>query len=160
MYGVSREIVEHLLLTYPEAASHRDREGKAPLHLAFHEYKWRSQPGLEHGDILKKSMNDIVEKLCRAAAWIVVIEDIHGMSALEYAIEEEAEIKIVQKLQIAAANHNKNVTTSLVKKRESRLSSTTRIAGHKFHCSNSCGCIPYRYQSHAQKSRRLNYLIK
>jgi len=104
-HGIAKDVVEYLLQCYPEAASHQDCEGKTALHHAFCNYKWRSQPGLEFGKELRKSIVGIIEKICEVYPSVLTKEDMNGMSALEYAIEEEVELKVVSKLQKATEKH-------------------------------------------------------
>jgi len=104
-------------------------------------------------------LNDIVEKLCEIAASMVVTEDKNGISALEYAIEEEAELKIIKKLQKSAANQRKNIITNHFEKPISGFWSKTRVAQNKLPRLISLRCKQYRYLSSAQQLRRSNYII-
>jgi len=104
-YGATQDVIEYLLQRYPEAASHQECEGKTALHLAFHNYKWRSQPGIEFGNELRKSIVGIVEKICKVSPSVLTKEDMNGMSALEYAIEEEVDFGVVSKLQKATQKY-------------------------------------------------------
>lgn len=102
MHGASAFVITYIVSLYPEAAEVQDVNGKTPLHLAFCDYRWKSQSGIEEGLEIRKSMRKIVQCLCNAAPESVVLEDEKGVSAIESAIEEEADMRVIRSLQKAS----------------------------------------------------------
>lgn len=115
-WGASSAVVDFLIYKYPAAAGMTDLDGKTPLHLTCENCCYdaacdmghlpfekncgadESQPQLVKGPLLP-----VIKALCKAAPKIPNIEDDEGISALEYAIMHDADVKVVKLLQKASS---------------------------------------------------------
>lgn len=100
-WGASPRVVKFLLQVYPDAAGLQDAMGKTPLHLCCESYASKYSSRKAEGQPLKDAMVEVVRRLCRAAPDAVNLEDMEDMTALEYAIEADVELKVVRSIQKA-----------------------------------------------------------
>lgn len=98
--GASPTVVRFLLLKNPNAASRADVLGKTPLHLACEHYMFTYDPAVEgrNAPPVEDAIKSVVDDLCKLPE-CVNMEDMNGMSALEYAIDSDCPLKVVKKLQ-------------------------------------------------------------
>jgi len=99
MHGTSSSIVKFLIEQYPAAASIPDSDGKTPLHLAFINCRSITRSSNFVYFESRAPWIDVVEMCCRIAPSTITKEDVNGISPLEYAIMEEVEYCVVDKLQ-------------------------------------------------------------
>lgn len=97
-YGISVRSMKVLLTANPKAAGALDLNGQTPLHLVFHEYNWKTQSQVEFGREFSRATLGICELLCRAAPKSVLIE-VDGVSVIESALVEDADLRVVRVLQ-------------------------------------------------------------
>uniref|UniRef100_A0A7S2MMT4 Uncharacterized protein n=1 Tax=Helicotheca tamesis TaxID=374047 RepID=A0A7S2MMT4_9STRA len=97
-WGASPSVIKFLVEKNPSAVGFQDFSGRTPLHYMCQQYAKRCQVR-RGGQRISKLMLKIVKVLCRAAPSTVNVEDYQGMNALEYAIEADADIDLVQYLQ-------------------------------------------------------------
>eukprot|EP00586_Coscinodiscus_wailesii_P003463 CAMPEP_0172485456 /NCGR_PEP_ID=MMETSP1066-20121228/13500_1 /TAXON_ID=671091 /ORGANISM="Coscinodiscus wailesii, Strain CCMP2513" /LENGTH=190 /DNA_ID=CAMNT_0013250739 /DNA_START=304 /DNA_END=876 /DNA_ORIENTATION=- len=112
-FGASTSVIKHLVKKNPKAAEMQDTSGQTPLHLEFYDYRWKS--------LVSDSAHHTVKCLCDVAPKSVVLDDKDGMSAIEYAIDEEADMKVIRllqktsqsfrKLKISTEDNHKSVKT-------------------------------------------------
>jgi len=116
MYGSYADVVEYLLQKHNVAGT-SDIQGRTPLHLLFNDLKYRSKDGIEFGPETRDSIYPIVSLLCEASLRCAVTEDHMGKSALEYAIEEEADfaiVKVLQKMSRTFYRHGPNISNEKI----------------------------------------------
>jgi hypothetical protein len=80
----------------------QDITGKLPLHLACEHYSKNYDAKRERDIPMKQAIVTVVNSLYRAAPSTINLEDMEGLSALEYAIEYEAGLRVVKDLQKAS----------------------------------------------------------
>ena len=97
--GASAAVIKVLVDAYPDACLIQDDDGRTPLHLACD-----SSCELFEGSAntpREAPTYEVVHTLLVASMSVVPLEDEEGMSALEYAIFSNANIKVVKLLQRA-----------------------------------------------------------
>lgn len=100
-WGAFPEVIKFLIEEYPDAAGFQDAMGKTPLHLACESYASKYSSRKNGGRPLKDAMVEVVRRLCRAAPDSVNLEDMDDMTALEYAIDADVDLKVVRSIQKA-----------------------------------------------------------
>eukprot|EP00567_Pseudictyota_dubia_P006414 CAMPEP_0197438428 /NCGR_PEP_ID=MMETSP1175-20131217/5430_1 /TAXON_ID=1003142 /ORGANISM="Triceratium dubium, Strain CCMP147" /LENGTH=332 /DNA_ID=CAMNT_0042968161 /DNA_START=108 /DNA_END=1109 /DNA_ORIENTATION=+ len=100
-WGASPRVVKFLIEGYPDAAGLQDAMGKTPLHLACESYASKYSSQKAEGRPLREAIVEVVRRICRAAPDAVNLEDMDDMTALEYAIEADVELKVVRSIQKA-----------------------------------------------------------
>ena len=100
--GAAPSIIKSLTDAFIDAADHPDIDGKTPLHLACQHYASAYRP-TKHLDgslvSLQDAMVESIQLLNRPA--VVNMEDEEGMTALEYAIDTNADLRIIKNMQRA-----------------------------------------------------------
>lgn len=94
--GASNEVIKVLVTAYPDACMIQDVNGRTPLHLLCN-----SSCKLFEDDIKKKSKPSLVSvcELLLASPESVMLEDNEEMSAIEYALCSDADMKTIKILQ-------------------------------------------------------------
>lgn len=112
--GASPHIIRYLCNLQPIASGSRDNSGRTPLHLVCKNYaiKYKPYKDISMTDAMLQSVRTIID----LSPETVNIDDQDGMTALEYAIEANADIRTIQSIQKACERGWK------VKKNKSRSS--------------------------------------
>jgi ankyrin repeat protein len=100
--GASPEIIKCLSESFPDAVDHADEEGKTPLHLTCESYAstYRAAKSPDGALVsMQDAMIKTVDLLNKPS--VVNLEDEEGMTALEYAIDTNADLRIVKNIQRA-----------------------------------------------------------
>ena len=100
-WGAAPRVIRFLSEAHPKSAGLQDTSGKTPLHLACESYASKYSSSKTDGKPLKESMLEVVRYLCKLSPTTVNIEDNEDFTALEYAIENDLDIKVVRSLQKA-----------------------------------------------------------
>lgn len=97
--GASPVIIRYLCNLQPVASGSRDNWGKTPLHLVCKNYaiKYKPYKDLSMTDAMLQAVRIIID----LSPETVNVDDEDGMTALEYAIEADADIRTIQSIQKA-----------------------------------------------------------
>ena len=144
-HGASPTIISHLCDLFPEAAGRADNLGRTPLHLACSDYvktyKICREPHSPHL-LLDDAIYQTVMELINASPTAVHRDDYDGMSALEYGISANVDIKAINCIQKACERFYKSQSerqrdpgqfSSFV----SFTSNHSTTSTHVTHCSSS-----------------------
>lgn len=105
-HGCSPDIITYLLQKNPEASCLADIKGRTPLLLAYKSYVFKC--GL-NWCLANKMLAEVSSVLAKQSAFVINQEDKKGMTALEYAIEEEYNKDTLEVLHIAIADYHRNL---------------------------------------------------
>lgn len=100
-WGASPETIEFLIKEHPAAASIQDNEGKAPIHHLCQSFTLNYEDASLTSMPVTETMMSIVSMLKAAAPTSFNLEDNDEMNAVEYALESDADIKVVKFIQRA-----------------------------------------------------------
>eukprot|EP00957_Ditylum_brightwellii_P030975 2346719-Ditylum_brightwellii.AAC.1 len=98
-FEASLSVIDHLISIYPDAASTKDANGRTPLFVACQNIK-APENSVEFVQI-NQYLPDLVRSLINASPRTVTDEDCKSITALEYAICNEAPVKVIHMLQRA-----------------------------------------------------------
>lgn len=111
-WGASYRLIVYLVEKDPRAASVKDKLGKTPLHLLCENYTQSTDLGIQ--DVSTEvNMIEAARALIRAAPDSVNIEDNDEMTAIEYAIQSDAPLKVVRLIQKASERDWKDRKSSM-----------------------------------------------
>ena len=98
--GASPEVICFLCLSYPDTSEFQDIKGRTPLHLACESYMnhYMQTPSRTAQEALLLT----VKVLVRTSPTTVNLEDVDGMSAVEYLLDAEIDLKVVRVIQKAS----------------------------------------------------------
>ena len=106
-YGALPTVLEFLVSRNAHAAGVQDPEGKAPIHYVgeFYasNYESRSSPSV------RESMLQVTHILRQAAPYSFNLEDADGCNAVEYAIANDADMKVIKAMQRTARDDWKTI---------------------------------------------------
>jgi len=132
--GASLKVINRLIRWYPEAAAVKENRGRFPLHLCCRKgidfevcCDTSSDESSLDGRFLEREPHicEIIASIAYAAPHVITEEDEDGLSALEYAIQNGLEYRVVRKLQkfsVAASKLNaKNVNRQAVGSKPGRF---------------------------------------
>lgn len=110
MCGAPIDVIGYLARKSENITNALDSEGKSVLHHLFHDYakKFSALKNEERGERL---MYKLVSEICDIAPFTTLAEDKNDMNALEYALYEEVDLKIVKKVQKTSEKLNKRLQT-------------------------------------------------
>ena len=99
--ATSPEIIDFLCSSSPDMAGMKDHMEKTPLHIACDCYSKRRSQNKSKRDFRsnKKSLRKIIETLIEYSPTTVNSEDIYGLTAIEYALNANTDIKTLQMIQ-------------------------------------------------------------
>ena len=100
-WGAPPRVIRYLAEMDPAAAATQDVHGKTPLHYAAEYYKSNYAPRRSDDKPHKEAVLEVIRYLCKLSPTTVNIEDNNEYTALEYAIENDSDIKVVRSLQKA-----------------------------------------------------------
>lgn len=100
-WGASPRVIRFLAEAYPASVSMPDTSGKTALHLACESYASKYSSRKADGKPVKEATLEVVRYLCKLSPKTVNLEDKEEFTALEYAIENDLDIKVVRSLQKA-----------------------------------------------------------
>lgn len=122
--GTPSEIIQVLANAYPDACMIQDVDGRTPLHFACD-----SSCELFEDNIRKKKSSknipsiDTIRVLLEASPDSVLLDDDEGMSAIEFALFSNAELKTVKFLQKATQKIRTRMQEAIQNKRAEEISS-------------------------------------
>ena len=99
-YGSMPNVMEYLVKKNVHAAGVQDPRGKAPIHYVAEFYATNN--GARTMQAMYGNMLDVVHILREAAPASFNLEDNDGMNAVEYAIMNDCEIKVIKTMQRTA----------------------------------------------------------
>ena len=105
-HGCEPKVIKYLLEKNPEAASEFDLKGRTPLLLAYKSYVFQS--GLEWCNAIK-TLAEVSLMLAKECPLVINQEDNNGMTALEYAIENEYNNFTLEVLQETVTEYYRNL---------------------------------------------------
>jgi len=100
-WGATPDVIQFLIRSNPAAAGIQDCLGKTPMHYIAEFYAHNYSPRIAQILPVQDSMLQAVKLLKTAAPSSVNLEDNEGCNALEYALENEVDIKVVKTMQRA-----------------------------------------------------------
>ena len=100
-WGAMPDVIEFLIRTNPAAAGVQDDLGKTPMHYVAEYYTRNYNRRIASVCPVNESMLLVVKLLKNAAPKSVNLEDHDGVNAIEYALESDADIKVVKTMQRA-----------------------------------------------------------
>lgn len=100
-YGTCDRVIKMLLKENPKAAEIHDSNGYTPLQLVFKNYEWKTKAHIAFGNEFKKATPRICALLCKVAP-NSVMEEIDGVSVIESALMQDAEMRVIEILQRAS----------------------------------------------------------
>mmetsp|Transcript_13417 Transcript_13417/g.24031 ORF Transcript_13417/g.24031 Transcript_13417/m.24031 type:complete len:275 (-) Transcript_13417:54-878(-) len=101
--GLSPKTIEFIIESFPGAVGVQDDFGKNPLHYACESYvyNWGTIPNNAYRSP-DKNLLTVVSMLLDEVPELPNVEDLHGMNAIEYAIDSDTNIKVVKRMQNAS----------------------------------------------------------
>ena len=99
--GAPPPVVRYLAEMDPAAGATQDKHGRTPLHYAAQSYASNYDPRRPDDMPKKEAVLEVVRYLCKLSPTTVNLEDDEEYTALEYAIENDLDIKVVRSLQKA-----------------------------------------------------------
>ena len=106
-FGASSEFVSYCIDMNPSSAAAKDIEGRTPTHLLC-QGTCRDFWDVKSNPAAEKNMTAILWMLYLQAPLSVISEDNHGVGSIEYALESNIGIVIIQNLQEMIRHFNKN----------------------------------------------------
>jgi hypothetical protein len=100
-WGATPDVIHFLIQTNPIAAGIRDDLGKTPMHYIAEYYSKNYSPRMALIHPMEESMLQCVRLLKASAPKSMNLEDNEGCNAIEYALENEVDIKIIKAMQRA-----------------------------------------------------------
>lgn len=100
--GALPEVIGYLCKLNPKASGSQDRKGKTPLHLASESYMKKYTHAKKRKIPAEEAYFLTTKILVRSSPNTVNIEDHEGMSALEYALDNNVALKVIRVLQKAS----------------------------------------------------------
>eukprot|EP00567_Pseudictyota_dubia_P017393 CAMPEP_0197448360 /NCGR_PEP_ID=MMETSP1175-20131217/17166_1 /TAXON_ID=1003142 /ORGANISM="Triceratium dubium, Strain CCMP147" /LENGTH=277 /DNA_ID=CAMNT_0042980073 /DNA_START=84 /DNA_END=917 /DNA_ORIENTATION=+ len=100
-WGAATHVVRFLAEERPDVAGLQDSSGKTPLHHLCLSYSKNYNPDKNGGIPVKLAFLEISKGLCMASPSTVNLEDKEGMTALEYAIISDVNLKAIRSIQRA-----------------------------------------------------------
>jgi hypothetical protein len=100
-WGATPDVIQFLLRSNADAAGIQDSLGKTPMHYVAEFYAQNYSPRMAQILPMNESMLQVVKLLKTAAPSSVNLEDNEGCNAIEYALETDADIKVVKAMQRA-----------------------------------------------------------
>lgn len=100
-WGAPPRVIRYLAEMDPAAAATQDVHGKTPLHYAAEFYGSNYAPRRSDDKPRKEAVLEVIRYLCKLSPTTVNVEDNNECTALEYAIENDLNIKVVRSLQKA-----------------------------------------------------------
>ena len=100
-WGAPPRVIRYLAEMDPSAANMQDVHGKTPLHYAAEFYGSNYAPLRSDDKPHKEAVLEVIRYLCKLSPTTVNIEDNNECTALEYAIQNDSDIKVVRSLQKA-----------------------------------------------------------
>ena len=105
-YGTSPTIMEFLISENKLAAGVQDPDGKTPVHYLAECYASNYETSSDSASLtVNEYMIVIIQLLREAAPESFNVEDEEERNAIEYAIENDADIKVIKKMQYAARDN-------------------------------------------------------
>jgi hypothetical protein len=106
-YGALPSVLEFLVRENAHAAGIQDPEGKTPIHYVgeFYASNYESPSSLA----VRESMLQVIHILRQAAPHSFNLEDADGCNALEYAIANDADMKVIKVMQRTARDEWKTM---------------------------------------------------
>eukprot|EP01083_Nonionella_stella_P002749 7897_1 len=99
-YGAMPNVIEYLVNKNKCAAGVQDPDGKTPIHYVSEFYAINNESGsMEH---VFENMLQVVRLLREVAPQTFNLEDHYGCNAIEYAIENDVDIKVIKTMQRTA----------------------------------------------------------
>jgi len=99
-YGALPTVLEFLVSKNSHAAGLQDPEGKAPIHYVGEFYA--SNYESSSSPAVRESMLQVTHTLRQAAPYSFNLEDANGCNAVEYAISNNADMKVIKMMQRTA----------------------------------------------------------
>ena len=99
-YGALPTVLEFLVSENAHAAGVQDPEGKAPIHYVGEFYASNYEPS--SSPAVRESMIQVINILRQAAPHSFNLEDADGCNAVEYAIANDADMKVIKVMQRTA----------------------------------------------------------
>lgn len=91
-------IIRMLIEFDPEMVNTADAHGRTPLHYACKSY-FQNCRGKFQRAVCESWTLTVIRALCRSTSSSINMEDVDGMTAMEYAIESEVDLRIIKYLQ-------------------------------------------------------------
>ena len=106
-YGALPTVLEFLVSRNAHAAGVQDPEGKAPIHYVGEFYASNYEPS--SSPAVRESMIQVIKILRQAAPHSFNLEDADGCNAVEYAIANDADMKVIKAMQRTARDDWKTI---------------------------------------------------
>jgi hypothetical protein len=109
-YAASSDFISKCVSLYPHTAAAQDNDGKTPFHILCESYAKRYESSMICDcDAMERRMTSIIWVLYRKAPTAIIVEDNHGVGAVEYALEAGFTITFIGLLQnMVARVHESN----------------------------------------------------
>ena len=106
-YGAKPEVIKQIVLSNVDAAIKKDIYGMLPIHKVCESYFDSLDPFISDAEA-EKFLMEVVQGLLSVQPAAVLIEDNREMNPIEYAVDSELSIAIIQVLQkISVQEHKK-----------------------------------------------------
>ena len=133
-YGALPTVLEFLVRENAQAAGVQDPEGKAPIHYVgefyVSNYESRSSPAV------RERMIQVTNILRQAAPYSFNLEDADGCNAVEYAIPNDAYMKVIKVMQRTARDDWKMMTATGHVKTHNEMERVIRLSADETRLKN------------------------
>ena len=133
-YGALPTVLEFLVRENAQAAGVQDPEGKAPIHYVgefyMSNYESRSSPAV------RERMIQVINILRQAAPYSFNLEDADGCNAVEYAIPNDAYMKVIKVMQRTAQDDWKMMTATGHVKTHNEMERVIRLSADETRLKN------------------------
>ncbi|KAL3800766.1 hypothetical protein ACHAW5_002480 [Stephanodiscus triporus] len=140
-YGALPTVIEFLVSENAHAAGVQDPEGKAPIHYVGEFYASNYQS--PKSTVVSESMIQVIHILRQAAPHSFNLEDNDGCNAVEYAIANDADMKVIKTMQRTARDDWKTIKASDSGKTHDEMEKVVRLSANEARMKNEFIAISF-----------------
>jgi hypothetical protein len=133
-YGALPTVIEYLVSENSHAAGVQDPEGKAPIHYVGEFYA--SNYESPKSPSVRESMIQVIHTLRQAAPHSFNLEDDDGCNAVEYAIANDADMKVIKTMQRTARDDWKTIKESDSGKTHDEMEKVVKLSANEARMKN------------------------
>jgi hypothetical protein len=133
-YGADPDVLEFLVTKNSHAASVQDPEGKAPIHYVG-EFYAKNYESPNSPPVLERVLQ-VIHILRQVAPHSFNLEDADGCNAVEYAIANDLDMKVIKTMQRTARDGWKSIKETGQGKTHDEMERVVRLSASEAHMKN------------------------